>query len=548
MPIRDLINQGTDRFVLTLVATAAFVLLLACANVGNLQLARITGRQKELAVRSAVGAGRFRIARQLAAESVVMAVLGGGLGLILADWNLAYNKTGISPAALRWVAGLRDQRIDGDVIAFTLVLSVLTGILCMVPAVFQMIRRRDVLDLSEALKESGRGASSGPRRSRLRTSLATFEVAMALILLVGAGLMVSTFQRMLHIRPGFDTSNLLTMQVALPNTAYRTGIQVSGFYEKLLTNLQAIPEVKAAGAAGDSAGIDGVFIQGRPEPLPGEPRPGLRAVSADYFEALRLPILRGRAIVRQDSRESLPVVVVSESIARHYWPKSDPVGQRIRFSKADPRWLTVAGVCGDVKDWFLELPQPAAYVPSVQSPVAAMTLYMRTGSHPDNIAGAARAAVRAVDAGQPVFDVQTVEQSIVQQTGGVHAAAVTMGTYALIALILSVTGIYGVISCSVVQRTHEIGVRMALGADRAEVLKLTMRQTLRIAGVGLGIGLPVAVLLTRLMSSVLYNVVAVDPLVFGAITGILGSCALLAGYLPARRAASIDPLTALRDE
>ena len=548
VPILELTNNVTDRFVLILFATAGFVLLLACANVANLQLARIMSRQKEMAVRTALGASRLRIVRQLVVENVAIALVGGALGLALAAWNLSYMHSHIPAQVHKWVAGFDSMRIDTPVILFTLAASVAAGMLCALPSFLQITRRRTVVDVNVALKESSRSSSAGPRRSRVRNSLATAEVALALVLLVSAGLMVQTFQRLLTVNCGFNPNNLLTLKIALADSTYRTPVQFTGFYDRLLHNLETTPDVKAAGAAASIGGADAVCIQGRAEPRPGEPRPDVRSVAGQYFAALGVPIVSGRPITEQDGKDTQPVVVLSETVARHYWPNSNALGQHVRLQKGESRWLTVAGVCGDVKDWFFGEPQPAAYLPFSQAPAPAMEVLVRTGGDPDAIVGAVRAAVRNVDPNQPVFDVKSMQQYINEETSGVRGAAVSMGTYAVIALLLAVTGIYAVISYSVVQRTHEIGVRMALGAARSDVLKMTLMQGVSIAAVGLGIGIPVAFTLMRLMSHVLYNVVVVEPLVFALLTAILALSAVLAGYIPARRAAGIDPLTALRDE
>ncbi|MGD0618254.1 MAG: ABC transporter permease [Bryobacteraceae bacterium] len=547
-PILDRINNVTGRFTLMLFGTAGFVLLLACANVANLQLARIMSRQKEMAVRTAMGASRLRIVRQLVVENVAIALMGGALGLVLAAWNLSYMNAHIPAQVHKWVAGFDQMRIDTPVILFTLTASVMAGILCALPSFLQITRRRTVVDVNEALKESSRSSSAGPRRSRMRNTLATAEVALALVLLVGAGLMVRTFQRLLTVNCGYNPNNLLTLQIALPDSTYRSSVQIAGFYDRLFHNLQSTPDVQAAGVAASIGGADAVYIQGRADPRPDEVRPDVRSVAGQYFAALGLPIVAGRPITDQDGRDTQPVVVISEAVARHYWPNGDALRQHIRLQKDASRWLTVVGVCGDVKDWFFGKPQPAAYLSFPQNPAPAVEVFVRTGGDPNTIVGAVRVAVRDVDSNQPVFDVKSMQQFINEQTSGVRASAVNMSTYAVIALLLAVTGIYASISYSVVQRTHEIGVRMALGAARSDVLKMTLMQGVGIAAVGLGIGVPVAFTLMRVMSSVLYNVVVVEPLIFAMLTAILAASAVLAGYIPARRAASIDPLTALRDE
>jgi putative ABC transport system permease protein len=548
IPVRELTNNVTDRFVLTLLCTAAFVLLLACANIANLQLARATGRQKEIAVRTALGAGRLQIARQILFENLIVAIMGGCMGLALAAWNTALMRLTVPAQVYRWVAGFNAMRIDAPIVLFAFALALLTGLLCTAPALYQMMRAKTAWNLNDALKEGGRSSTAGRSRSRLRNALAVGEVALALVLLIGAGLMVQTFNRLLTLNTGYNPNNLLTLRTALPASQYRTKASMMAFYQRVLDGVETIPEVKAGGASAGMGIAEGLYIDGRPDPRPGEPRPWIRAVSEHYFEAMGLPILQGRAIRRQDGPDSSGVVVVSESIARNYWPGADPLGQRIKLGSARSAWLTVVGVSGDVKDWFSSQATPAAYVPYLQSPHPEMGIFVRTTGDPMRVVNGVRGKIRAVDATQPVFDVKTMDQSISEQTSGVRAAAVSMTIYAVIALLLAVTGIYAVISYSVVQRTHEIGIRMVLGADRATVLRMTLGQALRIAAVGLGVGVPIAVALTWVMSSFLYNVVVVSPATFVILAMLLAASALLAGYLPARRAARVDPMVALRHE
>ncbi|MGA2597829.1 MAG: ABC transporter permease [Bryobacteraceae bacterium] len=548
IPILELTNNVTDRFTLMLLCTAGFVLLLACANIGNLQLVRATSRTKEIAVRTALGAGRLQLARQLLIDSVLTAVAGGLLGLQLASWNLSLTPLMVPPEVFKWVAGLRNMRITGEVVLFTLALSLIAGLLCAAPAIFQMLHGRKSADLNHLLKEGGRSGTSGRARSRLRNALAIGEVALALVLLIGAGLMIATFNRALTLNTGFNPNNLLTLQVSLPLSEYRTKASMTEFSQRALDGVSAIAEVKAAAAVVGLGTAEGLYVEGRPEPRPGEPRPAIRAITENYFEALGLPILQGRAIGRMDGPDAENTVVVSNSIARHYWPDSNPIGQRMKLGNGRSPWLTVVGVSGDVKDWFDNEPQPAAYVSYAQSPAPGIGFYLRTTGDPMRIASAVREKIRAVDVNLPVFDVKTMDRSISEQTSGVRAAAVSMTTYAVIALLLAVTGIYAVISYSVAQRTHEIGIRMALGADRRTVLKMTLGQAARIAGIGLGIGVPLAALLTRVLSSVLYNVIAVDLTTLTLLTVLLGGSGVLAGYIPARRAARVDPMTALHHE
>ncbi len=548
VPLRELINNIADRFVMTLLGAAAFVLLLACANVANLQLARASGRQKEVAVRSTLGASRFQIARQLLAESTLVALIGGALGLFLANLNLAYTRSSFPPSVLRWMAGLKSMHIDGTVIAFTFAASLLAGVLCGVPAIWQLVRRTAVTDLNEALKEGGRSNSAGPSRSRLQSALVISEVTLALVLLVGAGLMVKTFQRMLTLNAGYNPKNLLSMDVSLPALKYREDSQIAAFFSELAHDLETIPNVKVAAASSNLGNPGAVLIEGQPDPRPGEPRPQIQAVSDHYFQAMEIPILQGRAISEQDGKDSLRVVVVSESIARHYWPVAPPIGHRIRLAGSQPDWLTVVGVSGEIRQWFDGAEIPMVYLPNLQVPSRSMNLVMRTPADPMQAASAARAKVYGIDRNLAVYDLKSMEQILNEETSGVRVSAAMMGMYASIALLLAATGIYAVISYSVAQRTHEVGVRLALGARRTDVLKMILWRALRMAGIGLAIGIPVAIALTRLMSSVLLNVVALDSLTFAAFTILLGCSAVLAGLIPAYRAAKVDPLAALRHE
>jgi predicted permease len=547
-PLRELTNQVADRFVLILLGAAVFVLLLACANVANLQLVRATGQQKEIALRAALGASRFQIARQLVVQTVTIAFLGGVLGLVLGAWHVAWVKASFPPSVMRWMAGLKDMHIDGWVLAFTLAASLVAGVMCGLPAIWQLLRRTRLDDLNEVLKEGGRSSSAGPARGRLQNVLVVSEVALALVLLVGAALMVKTFQRMLTIDAGFNPRNLLTAQVSLPSLKYRDDAQIRGFYSQVLGGLETIPQAKSAAAAAYFGTADGLYIEGRPDPRPGEPWPDIRAVSAHFFPAMQIPVLQGRSISEQDGPESPKVVVVTESIARHYWPDSTPIGQRIRLGNTQAPWLTVVGVSGDTKNWFTSQLLPRAYIPYLQAPSRSMTLFVRTTSDPMLSASGLRAKVREVDKNQPVYDIKSMEQTLNEETSGVRVSASMMSMFASIALLLAATGIYAVISYSVVQRTHEVGVRIALGASRANVLKMTLMRAFRLAGLGLAIGLPAAFGLTRLMSSALFNVVALDWTMFATFTLVLASSAMLAGYIPARRATMVDPVEALRHE
>jgi putative ABC transport system permease protein len=552
VPLRELTSQQTARFVVLLQGTAFFVLLLACANIANLQLARTTTRQRQFAVEAALGASRFRIARRLVIESTLVALLGGGLGTWLASWDLEFAKVHIPSEVLRYVSGMSAMHMDGSVAAFTVLLALLAGILCSAPAVLMMLRRNGAADLGETLKAGGRSSSSGAAHSRMRSALVTAEVAMALVLLVGAGLMVETFNHMLTSDPGYNPKNLLTMRIALPEASYHAPEQINAYYERVLSALAGLPGVKLTGAYAYLGTAGGFHVEGRPEPRSGETPMNVMAVAGHYFETMGFPIRQGRAISPQDGTDSPRVVVLSEAVARHYWPDyprtPDPVGRRVKLGNSQSPWLTVVGVSGDFKNWFTSQPEPVAWVPSAQSPSLVMKVLLRTHGDPLASASGARALVRGVDRDPPIYDVESMEQTIAWETSGIAGAAFAMKKYAIIALLLAITGIYAVMSYAVAQRTHEIGVRIALGARQADVLKMVLGQSFRMAGAGLAIGLPLAYVLTRVASSLVYNVIVMDLYAFAAFALLLGLATLLATYFPAQRAANVDPAVALHNE
>jgi putative ABC transport system permease protein len=541
LPLLELVDSYSARFLLTLQVTAGFVLLLACANVANLFLVRLADRQREIAIRSAMGASRGRIVTQLLVESSVIALISGAIGLDFAAWIMAHRS--IPPEVYKFVGGLKTAHVDSTTVLLTIGVSLIAGFLCALPSLSLVLREAASVRLSESLKESGRSGSGGRARSRLRTTLAVFEVTIALILLVGAGAMVRTFQRFLTMKTGFEAADLLTIEIALPQPKYAAATLTSSFYQRLLDGLDRRDAAVTAEEAADA-----LFIEGRPEPGPGEPVPELRSVSGRYFETLKLPIIAGRAISPGDDRDHPLTVVLSESLAQQYWPTESPLGRHVRLSKKDLRWLTVVGVSGDTKNWFSTQPEPRAYVSFLQSPEADATVYIRTHGDTAQVAAAVREEVHQIDSALAIFDVKTMEQRIADETSGVRAASNSMVMYAFIGLFLAASGIYGVISYSVARRTHEIGVRMALGADRSTVLRMTLRDAVLIGAIGLGIGVPIAFAMIRTMSSVLYGIIQLDALTFGALTAILAICAVAAGYIPAWRASRLDPMTALRNE
>jgi len=543
--IRSVINNVTDRFTLVLMAAAGFVLLLACSNVANIQLARTLTRQKEMALRMALGAGRRQIVRQMLAESLLIAFAGGLLGLLLAAWDADVSAKYIPAEVLKWVAGMKYMRVDSTVLAFNAAISMLTGILCGIAPALQAARK---VNLVEALKSGGKIAVGGERHA-VRRALVVTEVALALLLLVAAGLMVNTFRAIAVFDIGYDTHKLVTMSTSLPRARYATPAAARMYFDEAVERLGRIPGVKAAG--GSAAAPLGDFrVEGQPPREAREPAPDLRLVAGDYFPAMGMPVLCGRPITAADSGAAPQhVAVISESVARRYWktPKL-ALGARILTVGADLPPLTVVGVAGDLKDWFRHARWSTIYIPNALIPQLSLSFAIRTHGAPEGVIRAARQELRDLDRNQPLYDVTTAEQYKDAQTSGVRIAAVLMTVFAGIALALAVTGIYGIVSYTVAQRTHEIGVRLALGASPAGVLRLVVAQVLSVTLTGLAIGMAAALVLTRVMASALYGVVSLDPATFAAFALVLGLAAAAAAWFPARRATRIDPIQALRYE
>jgi putative ABC transport system permease protein len=411
-----------------------------------------------------------------------------------------------------------------------------------------VVRAGKAHDVNEALKESGRSSVGSQSRSRLRVSLVVAEVALAFVLLVGAGLMVNTLQRMLTVNLGYDSNNVLTAQVALFGSEYRRPARMTSFYDDVLRNLSQTQDVDAAAAAGGLGMAQSVSVEGRAPSRPGEPRPQVRTASPQYLRAMRIPLAEGRWISEQDGPNSMQVVVLSASVARHYWPNSNPIGERVNFGIAGSPWLTVVGVIGDINDWFVGDPIPSAYVSYRQFPRPSMQLLIRSLNDSRALAGSIRLAAEAIDREQPLYNVHTLEQQIYEETSGIRNAAQMMSMYAVIALVLAVTGIYSISSFFVTQRTREIGVRVSLGATRGTILRMVLAQSCTMTGLGLLIGVPLTIALTTGMSRALYNIVAVQPIIFVLFIVVLGGAAVIAGYIPAYRAAKVDPVVALRHE
>jgi len=541
-----------------LFGAVGFVLLIACANVAHMMLARATAREREMAVRSALGAGRGRLVRQLLVESAMLALLGGALGVTLAAVGLKV-LIAQSPGS---VPRLDTVALDAPVVLFALAVSLGTSVLFgLVPALQHGTR-----DLSDALRDGARGAGEGARRSKLRSALVASEFALALVLLVGAGLMIRSFRALSHIDAGFDPHGVASMIISVAGSKEEPAERRTSFYQQVIERLAALPGVQSASAInhlpieGDMWGIP-YTVEGQAPPKVGqEPHTTFRVVMPGYFRTMRLPLVQGRDFTDADRMGATPVVIVNEELARLSWPGEDPIGKRIHVAGApnDTTWQTVVGVAKNAvrMEWTAK-PEAEVYVPYLQdrmlmqersSWVAYMTIVARTSGSATVLASQMRGVVAGVDANVPVSDLVTMDDVVAHATAGARFDLLLLATFAGVALVLAAVGIYGVISYGVSRRTHEIGIRMALGASRRELLGMVVGQGLSLALVGAAVGLVGAFALTGWMRSLLYGVRATDPLTFAAVSAVLIIVAIFASWLPARRASRIDPMVALRND
>ncbi len=551
VPLQQQIIGNFKTALLVLLGAVVFVLLIASANVANMLMARAASRQKEIGIRMALGAGRARLVRQLLTESLLLAFAGGMVGLLLALWGIDL-LVALSPSDIPRV---KEIAIDGRVLGFTLTVSILTGIIFGIVPALQASRP----DLNETLKEGGRSSTGGIGRQRVRSLLVVAEIALSLVLLVGAGLLMRSFIKLQSVDPGFDSRNVLTMQLDLSGPNYKTGTQVIAFHNLLLEKIKALPGVESAStrsftpvASDASYAYLGFVIEGVPLDVANRSVAYYNAVSPDYFQTMRIPLLKGRQFDHHDVRKALNVAIVNETAARRFFPDGDPIGKRVSFNDENPTeedWSTIIGVVKDTKPRSLDGESVAEmYMPYDQQPESIMSLMIRTTNKPETMASAVRSELQSLDGNQPVYSIRTLDSVLSESVATPRFRTFLLGVFAAVALILAVVGIYGVMSYSVSQRKHEIGIRMALGAQGSDVLKLVVGQGMKLALIGVVLGVAGAYGLTRLMSSLLYGVTATDPATFIVIPVILVGVALAACAVPARRATRVDPMIALRYE
>lgn len=562
-PMREELNRNVSESLVMLLAVVGLVLLIACANVANLLLSRSAGRQREVAIRSALGARRSRLIRQLLTESVLLGLIGGAVGLLLA-YIIFLLLPYILPAP-GTAGGIPHQDWIGlniPVLTFTVIIAILTGIIFGLMPAFQFSKP----DLADSLKESGRG-SSGGRQSRItRNFLAVVEIALSLVLLIGAGSLIHGLQAIVNKDRGFNPRNLLSFQVRLSDSRYPEAAQVNGFFDQAIERLRHLPGIKSASAIdflpltgwSDLTNFD---IAGRPSPPPKEEFVAhYRVIDAQYFQTMQMPLVAGRYFAGADLANSEGVAIVNQSLAKKYWPNANPIGQRVRVhiaqTKAAPyrpqvgsEWLTVVGVVGDLQDNSFGIQNAGElYLPYTQAPSHIMRMVLRTDGSPDSFAAAARQIIFSVDKNQPVTEMQSMEDLIAVSMSAETLNAKMLGCFAVLALILAAVGIYGVIAYGVKQRTHEIGIRMALGAQSGDVIRLIVGQGFRLIVIGVVVGLGGAYALTTVLAGFLFGVKSVDILSSVISVAIIGLVALFASYIPARRATRTDPLQALRYE
>lgn len=550
MALTDSIDPYANSYVAAVSAAVVFLLILACANVANLQLLRCAARSRELAVRAALGAARFRIARQLLIEGVLLSFAGAALGLPLAHWALASIKSGIPPLVVRHLPGLAYAGLNSRMLLWTFAASLVSGVAFTLPAIVQACRSSKMY---EALKEDGRASLGGGRR--MRSVLVTGEIALAMVLLVSAASILRSVGGLDPVKEGFDPANVYSFAIQAPESRLAGNAEVTNLYKEMVRRLGELPEIKTAAAISELPALGetrtgSIRIENQPAPPPDRPiLAELRIASPEYFRTLRIPLKSGRLFDMHDDAASQPLAVVSLSAARRFWPGQDPIGQHLRISSGEIHtgWLKVVGTVGDVNQFFLDAEiRPTLYVSYLQYPIRSMSFVVQPATSTERTTAAVLAAIADVDRKQPAFGLENVNQYFLDLGGGIGVMAALIGIFALLSIILSATGIYALLHYSVVERTAEIGMRMALGALPSQVGKLVLADALRLAGCGVGFALPVAWAAGRLLSNLMAGIVGVGAFTMVLAAVLVAATSIVASYLPARRAAHIDPLTAIR--
>jgi putative ABC transport system permease protein len=548
VPLRQQLTGAVRPALWVMLGAVAFVLLIACANVGNLVLARATARQRELAVRAALGAGRGRLIRQMLAESVLLSFVGAAAGLVLAWWAMVALRTTVAERLP--IARLEEVGIDGRVLLFTIAAALLSGLIFGIAPALTSAGTK----LTDTLKDGGRSGSAA-RGARVRSAFVVIEMALALVLLVGAGLLLRSFTMLLRVDPGFDASHTMTVKVSIPQTKYANAAQQQAFFNQLFERLDALPGVTAAGGTsflplnglGSATSYE---IVGQPKPPAGQDHvTDVRVITHDYFRAMGVPLLGGRAFDGRDTGTGVRRVIVNQALAQKHFPGEDPIGKHIIVSWNDSVADEIVGVVGDVRQQDLESEARATiYWPPSHFTYPYMTIAIRTSGDPRSIVSPAVAALHDLDPNVAAADVQTMEEVIDISVAQRRLTMLLLSVFAGLALVLAAVGIYGVIGYSVSQRTQEIGIRMALGAPRATVLRMVVGQAMGLAAIGVGVGAAGAWLLTRLMQKLLFGVTASDPLTFASVAILLACVAAVAASIPGLRATRVDPVIALRAE
>lgn len=531
-------------FLLILLGAVGLILLIACANVANLLLSRSVSRQKEIAIRIAVGATRSRLIKQLLTESVVLAVIGGLLGMLLAYWGIGF-LISLSPADL---PRIREVSIDGRVLLFSLAVTLISGVIFGLAPALQASKP----NIRETLNDGGRNSGDTFHGRRTRNLLVVSEVASSVVLLIGAGLLIRSFVELLNTAPGFDSSNVLTMRVTLLRARYPERPDYSRFYQQVLQRLKNLPNVESVGAVTTIplTGISSAWsfsIEGRPVAPNERPSISWNAASEDYFKTMRVPLIEGRVFNEYDTLESNAVVVINQALARQFFSDEDPIGKYVNIGLGAPKPREIVGVVGNVKQTALDSEEKAeVYTPYTQLPWSGSSFVIRTQGDPMRLASAVRNEVWTIDKDQPITKVRTMENIMAESVSQRRFIMIVLGVFAAVALLLAAAGIYAVIAYSVAQRTHEMGVRMALGAQASDLTKLVVGQAMMLTLAGVAIGLAGAFALTRIMSSLLHGVSATDPITFVSVSVLLTVVSFVASYIPALKVTGIDPIVAVR--